>query len=515
MNFIMYHEPHFEKWDYRNLDIGIGGSETHQIEMAWRLARRGHEVVSYAPLPEDCERQWRGTQWRDLSECDWTEEGIWLIYRRPSMVDNLKGQEAWLICQDTDYPDLNEERAEKFTRIIALTPTHAEYLALAKPYLEDKLFISSNGIRMDVIREVEKEGIERNPHRVMFASSPDRGLLPSIESFQKAREYIPDLEFHAFYGFNNIDKVIFKDDKAYKFQQQYRQECMEAMNLPGVTWHGRVPQHELYREWLKTGIWLYQTNFFETSAITCMESQALGAIPITHPVGALIDNVKFGTFIEGDAFNNLNNAKYAAELVIMSNPELQESIRHDMMEWARMRFNWERIVDQVESWVYGFEDVKSQYNYQFKKSKGSVLNVGSHTDSAKLKERLGAVNLDAFKVCPQTGLEIVADIFQDARDKLPLGFDTVILGDILEHFNDEDCIKILKNAKSAINEGGQVVITCPDDSREAKIDGAFGGHKPMPLDRLTELVLASGLEVESSQFIDYTFCTGVGVVAKP
>jgi len=514
MKFIMFHEPHFEKWDYRNLDIGIGGSETHQIEMAWRLARRGHQVISHSPLPDDCIRNYMGVEWRDLDECDWSEDGIWLIYRRPSNVDNLKGQQAWLICQDIDYPDLNEERAEKFTKIIALTPSHAQYLAMAKPYLVDKLCISSNGIRMDVIREVEKEGIERNPHRVMFASSPDRGLLPSARSFQKAREYVPDLEFHAFYGFNNMDKIIFRDDKAYKFEQQYRKECMEAMELPGVTWHGRQPQHQLYREWLKTGVWLYQTNFVETACITAMEAQALGAIPITHPIGALIDNVQFGTFIEGDAFSNYNNAKYAAELVIMSNPELQAEIRPKMMDWARTKFNWERQVDTFEAWAMGYEDVKSQYNYQYKHAKGSILNVGCHTDSAKLKERLGAVNLDAFEKCPQTGQQIMADIFADAREKLPKGFDTVILGDILEHFDNVDCLKILRNAKDALNIGGQVVITCPDDSRETIQNSVFGGHKPMPLERLIHLIQASGLALEEVQYIDYTFCEGFGVVAK-
>ena len=523
MKIILYHDNYFEDWDYRNVDIGIGGSETHQTEMSWRMAQRGYEIISYAPIPDDCVRLHRGVQWRHIDEVDWSEDGLWVIYRRPEMIDNLQDQEAWLLCQDVDYPTLNQERAEKFSKIIALTPAHATLLATRKPFLRDKIFISSNGIRMDVIREIEKNTYDRNPKRVMFASSPDRGLLETMQTFQKARRYDPDLELHTFYGFNNIDKVINneknKEHPAAIKSRIYKDKVMIESQKPNVFTHGRVPQRELYKEWLKTGIWLYQTNFFETSAITCMEAQALGAIPITRPYGALRDNVKHGIFIQGDAYSELNKAKYMAELINIANSlEYQESVRSEMMNYARVKFNWERIVDQWDSVLCGWDGViGTQYNFQFRKAKGSILNVGCHTDSAKLKERLGAVNLDAFEICPQTGQQIVADVIADAREKLPKGFDTVILGDILEHFDNADCIKILKNAKQSLNDGGQVVITCPDDNREIKMGGTFdvfGGHKPMPLERLAGLISYTGLGIESQQFIDYTFAEGWGIVAK-
>jgi hypothetical protein len=524
LKIILYHDNHFEDWDYRNLDIGIGGSETHQIEMSWRLVQRGYEVISYAPIPDDCVRLHQGVQWRHIDEVDWSEDGLWVIYRRPEAVDNLVGQRAWLLCQDVDYPTLNEERAEKFEYILALTSAHAEYLVTQKPCLANKIIRSSNGIRMNLIREVEAEPIERNYKRVMFASSPDRGLLETMRTFQQARRYDPELELHTFYGFNNINKVV-EDEKRRNHpaairSREYRDKVILESEKPNIFYHGRVSQKELYQEWLKTGIWLYQTNFFETSCITCMEAQALGAIPITRPYGALRSNVKYGIFIQGDAYNAINNARYMAELVNVANsPEYQDSIRTEMMSETRIKFNWERWVDQWDSILQGFDSyVGTQYNFQFKYAEGKILNIGCHDDSTGFKEKKGAVNLDRWSKCPYTDMDIKADVVADAREPLPFDskFDSIIIGDILEHLTDKDCIKVLHNAKQVLNDKGKLIITCPDDQRsagESTTDG-YNFHKPMPKAKLEKLIRESYMQIALYQPIDYTFAEGHGVICQ-
>src|SRR3990167_1047237 len=51
MDFYFYSPVAFEKWDFRNsIETGIGGSETSHVEMAWRLARRGHKAVTHPPI---------------------------------------------------------------------------------------------------------------------------------------------------------------------------------------------------------------------------------------------------------------------------------------------------------------------------------------------------------------------------------------------------------------------------------------------------------------------------------
>ena len=360
MRFILYSPVCFEKWDWRNsVEKGIGGSETSHVEMAWRLARRGHEVITYAPIPDDCPGEWRGTTWKPVEEVDWTLDGIWVLYRCPEALDNFTeehpGKVFWLMNQDWHYASLTEERSKKLDKMMVLCEWHKRYCLETHPYLRDEQYmVTSNGLKLDLLEQVERENIQRNPFRIMFASSPDRGLANVIRSFIVAREFEPRLELHVFYGFNNLRKI------ASRTLQAKADECERLMRVtPNVFFHGRVTQDELYRQWRRTGLWVYRTDFQETSCITCMEAQALGAIPIVSPVAALDENVHFGEAIRGDADDNLVGAEFAQAIVKWAHPGRQEAERKTMMAYARKRFDWEVF---VTDWIK--EAVRDSYGEQ-------------------------------------------------------------------------------------------------------------------------------------------------------
>src|SRR5689334_14402898 len=131
--FFFYSNVHFEKWDWRNsLEKGIGGSETSHVEMAWRLARHGHDVITYAPIPDDCPGVWRGTQWYPLEAVDPTMDGIWILYRCPEFIDKMPPrcdrQQRWLILQDWDYPNWTQDRVDGLDWIVSLCATHRDWI---------------------------------------------------------------------------------------------------------------------------------------------------------------------------------------------------------------------------------------------------------------------------------------------------------------------------------------------------------------------------------------------------
>lgn len=359
MKFIFYSPVAFEPWDWRNsIETGIGGSETSHVEMAWRLAARGHQVLTYAPIPDDCPGEWRGTTWKHLDEVDIDLLGIWVIYRCPQFMDSFPkhpDQTVWLVCQDFDYPTLTPGRLSKIDKVLPLCRSHAEHILSHHkdcPDLRSKIFITSNGTKLDLIQEVESENIQRDPFRVMHASSPDRGLLPLLKSFKKAREVIPQLNLHAFYGFDNIDKLI---SQGARHLAQNKAEILKlASTIPNVTLHGRISQPQLYREWFKSGLYCYETNFWETSHISGQEAQCMGAIPIFSPVWGQSENLMHGISIPGDADDPLTQARFAAELVrLSSDHQLQAQIRQPMMLESRPRFDWDRMVNQWECELTG------------------------------------------------------------------------------------------------------------------------------------------------------------------
>lgn len=364
MKFTFLSRFSFENWDYRNpFTKGIGGSEVSHIEMSSGLAEKGHDVVSYAPIPEDLpNKPYRQVEWKSCEkDIDWNRDGIWIIYRALKPLEQLKNtesqkanQQIWVVMQDTEIIDAwKPERLEKIDRLITLSKEHYNDICKRYPKIKDKVVISSNGIRSDLIREIEKKNIVRNPKRIIYASCPYRGFINVLEIFTRAQEWIEDLELHIYYGFENIDKY-----PQTREVRAMKDALAKHSKNPAITFHGRVNQMDLYEEWFKSGIWLYPTNFTETSCITSMDAQACGAIPITAPIWALHDNVKFGAFIQGNIdIDPLVKARYVVMLQKFMNLNLQNDIRPKMMEWARNYFDWNVFINQWEGWA--LEDEKS------------------------------------------------------------------------------------------------------------------------------------------------------------
>ena len=542
----------FEQWDFRNPDTtGIGGSETAHIELAWRLARRGWDVTSYAPIPADCPSIGpHGVKWIHHSKADLASPGLWLIYRSLKVVDDMPGtgQHIWIILEDVDCPgEFTEERCEKIEYVIALCHDHASHLIRKYPYATKKIIVGANGIRRDLIEQVEKERIERNPKRLMFASSPDRGLLEMLKIFRRAREQDYELELHAFYGMKRWDVPSISSNKA---MSKTRSDIEKWLDQPGVFWHQGLNQVDLCREWFKSGIWCHPTDFTETSCITCMDAQACGAIPITRPLWALRTNVRSGIFIEGSPKNDLLvRSRYVdAVLRLAANPAAQAQIRPAMMMTARTEFSWERWTDYVEGAALVAMDSEnyvrnmsfaSQCVFQLKHSRGRTLNVGSDIDAPGFRFHKDTVNVDYQKNHPNIDeLKRHVDVVADARalpETLHGKFDSVVLGEILEHMSDDDIVKSLKQAKLALSNGGPVVITWPEEDgsntrheretlhypaieNELDIEYAPGcsayHSRIITLDHMKALLNRAGMTPEFVQPIEYTTYNGWGVVAR-
>ena len=363
MKFLVYSHPSFEPWDWCTPETtGIGGSETSHVEMCRRLAERGHEVRSFAPTGH--ERAMYGpasVPWLDSRSVEnyLDQKGVWVIYRHPAILDHIpvEGNAIWLICQDIHYgANLTEERAKKLTRLVALCEEHAKCLRQMYPFAADKVCVSSNGIKVLGMQDLMARP-DRDPHRMMYASSPDRGLYQCLQIFERVKEIVRDAQLHIYYGWDNMDKVISNGTWQGERTRAIKDRIVKKIEATGAVWHGRMAQRDLAKEWMKAGIWCHPNVWHgyagETSCITAMDAQAYGAIPITNPTWAIAENVEHGVFVKGDPESeSLVRAKYVLEVIrMMLDPERQETIRREMMPWARKRFDWDNFVVQWERWA--------------------------------------------------------------------------------------------------------------------------------------------------------------------
>lgn len=377
MKVFLFNPNGFEHWDFRNPDhIGIGNSETSAVELSWRLARMGHEVTVYAPIPPGCPRHdGRGVAWLPLQAANLHEDGFWLLYRSPKSLDAMagpeKGQRIYLVCQDEDYPgEVTEERAAKLEKAVTLCKGQERHWKGRYPFLAGKVARTSNGLRPELVAAIMDEQWPRDPYRLVYASSPDRALAPLVKIFTRAREIVPQLSLHVYYGMDNIEKIqqkceALKDDAvdgpaARRMLKRFA-TIRELFRTPGLVSHGRTPQPDLYRAFAQGGLSVYPCSHFrETGFVAGMEAQALGCVPIWGGPWAVEEHILGGSFIPGDCWQDpLTKARFVAELVRMATDhEMQAAIRKQIMPQALERFSIQRFAEQWDRWIRGIPDAE-------------------------------------------------------------------------------------------------------------------------------------------------------------
>lgn len=364
---ILYSPVHLEPWKWSNLDNeGIGGSETCHIVLSEHFGRKlfDNNVISIAP----CERVELGpgnVQWLPLDQVDKVlgTNQIWLVFRDPSFFDKelSNKNKYFFVAQDVDY-NWSDERLAKVDKYICLCTEHVNYTRKKYPQLEGRIYKSSNGIRSTLIREKIKNNTAiRKPKRIIYSSSPDRGLELILDNFWRITEKHPDVKLDVYYGFNNL-KVIAERNQDIRLQKLYLKLIKKQQELKEwVTFHGRINQNQLYNEMLTSSVWFYPSDWPETSCITCMEMQACGVYPILNDFWAQGENTLNGIVLDGvpqkealckvSLFKELNTF-LSVENELDNQPGFKKySNRHQLSEDALDSFNWEKISNQYIDWI--------------------------------------------------------------------------------------------------------------------------------------------------------------------
>lgn len=359
MNIILYSPIKLENWDHTTPDTtGIGGSETCHVKLAYHFASRNYDVISLAPV-DRCYLGPGQAYWEPLDSVDnylsRNQRQIWLVFRDPTFFDKIekrkKTQRYYFIAQDVDY-DWTDERLAKVDKYICLCKTHAEYTLNKYPGLKDKVYISTNGIDSIVLKQKYNHfKKQKQPKRVIYTSSPDRGLELILENWFRVEERHPDVKLDIYYGFNNLLKLAQGND----WRKQLHDKIIHlASQYKTVEIHGRIPQPQLHEEMAKSSVWFYPGSWPETSCITVMEIQALGVYPIVRNYWAQGENCFNGTKLDGDPKNNILDRciafKELNNILSVDTSEEMNKIRDILSEDACDSFGWDKVAEQYVKW---------------------------------------------------------------------------------------------------------------------------------------------------------------------
>ena len=247
----------------------------------------------------------------------------------------LTNAPTYLWCHDLVTPGCDV--VNNFDYIFCLTNFHKNYVQAMQGISPEKIIVTRNGIDP---KKFEFERPLKNKNKIVWMSSPDRGLGRAIFVMDRLRKNHPDLELHVYYGLENL----------YKYGLGALADDLKKMmaDRPWIKYHGFTEQSKMYRDVADAVVWLHPCNFIETYCITALEMLTLGIYPVTRRLGGLentladAENTGMATLLDHDCVSDQEMEAYekATENALLGEKWKSVSLNPTTLSWESLAKDW-------------------------------------------------------------------------------------------------------------------------------------------------------------------------------
>jgi len=176
-------------------------------------------------------------------------------------------------------------------------------------------------------------------HKLIYASSYDRGLVHLLEMWPKIKERFSDATLDIYYGWNLFTTVYANNPE----RMLWKDKIDKLMSQGGIKEHGRVGKKELDEATYECGIWAYPAEFREINCITALNCQKLGCVPVVINLAALDETVGCGVKVSGDIYDSETKEEYLKQLIsLMGDEKRWEEESKKGVEFAK-QYSWDKI----------------------------------------------------------------------------------------------------------------------------------------------------------------------------
>lgn len=319
----------------------MGGSETALIEMAkWLKKLTGRPVKVFNMRAQSLTSE-SGVEYISNSTVNAyfasKEPALHIAWRHNVKITNAP---TYLWCHDLTTPTV--ESVHNFNKILCLTPFHRDYVNATQGVPLDKIIVTRNGIDP---AKFDLPEVTKNPNKIVWMSSPDRGLDKAIAILDIVREKHPDIEHHIYYGLENL----------YKYGQAELGDKIKKMidERPWIKYHGFTEQKKMAQDTKDAVLWVHPSTFIETFQITALEMLCSGIYPVIRRHGAIKDTLKqaeldgMATLLDIECVTPEEHQKYAQAVCHALETKAWQRVKVDSSQFA-----WSSV---AQEWIKEFQ----------------------------------------------------------------------------------------------------------------------------------------------------------------
>jgi hypothetical protein len=285
---------------------------------------------------------------------------------------------------------------------------------------------------------------KREPHRIIYASSYDRGVDLILNNWTEIKKAVPDAELHCYYGMNTyedyVKRGLIKDDG-------WMEQMQRLFSQEGVFDHGRVGHAELAKEYAKASIFAYPCTYSgEINCIALTKAIACGCYPLTNDFAVLPERNTFGRVVK--------NEKFISSLITLlrkGDTQINNEGYVEKNSWMNIAKDWasnlfpqevEVVLKTRHQWVWDLLDRKAK-----------IVDIGSnkgHMFEDWDRTNITSVDIDQYDIPNFVRANAEELPFKDKE------FDYACLFEIVEHTKNQ--VRVLSEARRVAKT---TIITVP------------------------------------------------------
>lgn len=268
---------------------GLGGRESAAIYLTQEWARFGHEVYLFAPQEQAYHESFTGGGQAHYMPIELAAQffasmpfDAILSWESPEifLVEGVRENCPALLCgmQVAHISTKDANAIEAVDCWVALSPWHADFLTAQAPESIRAMTVIPNCVVLE--RFVPRtHPVVHQPLRLLYASSPDRGLVHLLRAWPEFRKAMPGVQLHVAYG---VEKFM----HTKWFHNLFGEMAVDIERLlpqEGIVYHGRIGQDMLAQLHSQCDVLAYPCDPVaptETGCITVIEACAAGTLPV-------------------------------------------------------------------------------------------------------------------------------------------------------------------------------------------------------------------------------------------